>query len=85
MPLSQRQDIVKHKDGPDDSGEPVRFSGEPLGLVHEVHMGQLLQTVVFGLSCSTVLRSSFSLFLAALTSRFVLGSRDGAAIRLLDG
>jgi hypothetical protein len=34
MPLSQRQDIVKHRDGPDDS---VAFDGEPLGLVHGVH------------------------------------------------
>jgi hypothetical protein len=30
-------------------------------------MGQLLQAVMFGFRCSTVLRSSFSLFLAALT------------------
>jgi hypothetical protein len=41
--------------------------------VHGVHMGQLFQAVMFGLNCSTVLRSSFGLFLAALTSRFVLG------------
>jgi len=62
MPLSQRQDIVKHRDGLDDS---VAFDGEPLGLVHGA--------VMFGLNCSTVLRSPFGLFLAALTSRFVLG------------